>query len=506
MAVISSRQLRLLALSLLACLATSCTPEEASDCADGADNDGDGLIDFEDPGCTLNGDLESPDPILPQCSDRLDNDIDGLIDLEDPGCDSSTDDDETDLEIPACRDGIDNDGDGLIDYPHDPGCALSLLDSEEDNCPDGEGCPACGNGIDDDGDGTADYPDDLGCNGAGDNDESSAPPPVCMGGLQSITTGAAASDGFVEDSLNSLISLGCGGTGPEQGYTLSLPSASALHITTDFPETTVDTVLYLQSTCGEMDSELGCNDDIGTNPHSELFLDRVEAGDYVLIVDSHPGATGNFKVQVTAYTPLGDACDASAPNCAPNLECAAATDTCQEPITGPTCDDNGVIRQKIIPQSGDLIINEYMANPEAVGDAVGEWFEVKVKNTVDIGGLQLGRAEPATGAGDVLLTLSPTRCIGVTAGSHVLFARELDTALNGGLPTVNHLIGFGIVNSNDGLFIGMDDVVLDTKTYSSTSAGASTALDPGESTSCTAVAPYGDGDIGTPGAANAPCP
>lgn len=327
-----------------------------------------------------------------------------------------------------------------------------------------------------------------------------------MGGLQTIAVDAAVDGVLAEDTLNSLISLGCGGTGPELGYSLSLPSASAVHITTDFPETNVDTVLYLQSSCGEMESELGCNDDIATQPQSELFLDRVEAGDYVLIVDSHPGTIGAFKVQVTTFIPQGEACDTAAPNCAPNLECSAATDTCEEPITGPTCDDNGVVRQKVIPQPGDLIISEYMANPNAVGDAVGEWFEVKVKSDVDIGGLQLGRAEPATGPGDVLLTLSPTRCLAVSAGDHVLFARELDTMLNGGLPTVDHPIGFGIVNSNDGLFIGMDDVVLDTVTYTSTSSGAATSLDPNEIDSCTAVDAYGDGDRGTPGAPNPPCP
>lgn len=510
MAVHSSQPLRLLALCALAGMATSCAPDEVNDCADGADNDGDGLVDTEDPGCSLNGDLETPDPVLPACNDRVDNDEDGLIDLEDPGCDAESDDDETNVAIPACRDGIDNDGDGLIDFPHDPGCAISLQDSEEDTCPDGADCPACANGVDDDGDGTADYPDDLGCNGAGDDDESSAPPPVCMGGLQSIDAGVAITDSFADDAINSLISLGCGGTGPERGYTLTLSSPSALQITTDFAETNVDTVLYLQSTCGEMESELGCNDDIGAQAASELFLPRVEAGEYVLVVDSHPGASGDFKVEVTAFTPQGEACDTAAPNCAPNLECAiaggAASETCEEPIAGPTCDDNGTIRAKVIPSVGDLIISEYMANPDAVGDALGEWFEVKVKADVDIGGLQLGRAEAATGAGDVLLTLSPQRCLPVTTGSHLLFARDLDSAVNGGLPAVDHLIGFGIVNSNDGLFIGMDDGVLDTVTYTSTSAGASTSLDPDESTSCTAVDTYGDGDKGTPGLVNPACP
>ena len=60
---------------------------------------------------------------LPQCNDDEDNDGDGLVDGFDRGCTSLEDDDERDPEtIPACSDGIDNDGDGLIDYPNDPEC------------------------------------------------------------------------------------------------------------------------------------------------------------------------------------------------------------------------------------------------------------------------------------------------------------------------------------------------------------------------------------------------
>ncbi len=56
----------------------------------------------------------------PGCADGLDDDGDGLIDYpDDPGCTGPADlSEEFD-----CQDGIDNDGDGLIDYPDDPGCA-----------------------------------------------------------------------------------------------------------------------------------------------------------------------------------------------------------------------------------------------------------------------------------------------------------------------------------------------------------------------------------------------
>ncbi len=71
----------------------------------------------------------------PQCSDARDNDGDGQIDAQDPGCLSGpnrtfnpNDDDET--NPPQCSDGIDNDGDGRIDFPGDRGCTSPRDNSE----------------------------------------------------------------------------------------------------------------------------------------------------------------------------------------------------------------------------------------------------------------------------------------------------------------------------------------------------------------------------------------
>lgn len=65
----------------------------ASECNDGVDNDGDGLVDFpQDPGCA-----EADDPYEFQpaaCNDGSDNDGDGLIDLADPDCTAAGDDTE----------------------------------------------------------------------------------------------------------------------------------------------------------------------------------------------------------------------------------------------------------------------------------------------------------------------------------------------------------------------------------------------------------------------------
>ncbi|MFZ2970388.1 MAG: immunoglobulin-like domain-containing protein, partial [Minisyncoccia bacterium] len=75
-------------------------------CSDGTDNDGDSLIDINDPGCHSDGNAintgsyvptdydETDIPPLPptqQCSDGMDNDQDGHIDIADPTCHSDSD-------------------------------------------------------------------------------------------------------------------------------------------------------------------------------------------------------------------------------------------------------------------------------------------------------------------------------------------------------------------------------------------------------------------------------
>lgn len=310
------------------------------DCEDGADNDGDGLIDMDDPGCQVNG-QEALDPDFAACGDGADNDGDGLIDDDDPGCDDPEDDDEYNQPIPQCRNGIDDDGDGLVDYPNDPGCFLGLENSEDDDCPDGPQCPACSNGVDDDDDGLTDYPDDPGCDQAGDDDEYNPVPGEC-GGSVTLLPLPSSGDGMGQaeaGATNELISDGCGGSGQETVYTIMIDEPTALHITTDFPETTLDTVIYVRSECRGLDTELGCNDD-AVGYASELLV-AVGPGLYYIIVDAHnSGSAGDFRVQVTPYIPGGEVCDPAMPQCAPGLVCRLADETAtEETCELPECSD-----------------------------------------------------------------------------------------------------------------------------------------------------------------------
>jgi len=323
----------------------------SGECSDGIDNDGDGLIDTADPGCPVNGDSESPDPDLPACSDGVDNDSDGLIDFpDDPGCDGRDDDDERNQRLPACRDGIDNDGDGRIDYPNDPGCFTSLENDEGDDCPDGPNCPKCANGIDDDGDGLIDYgiasDSDPGCDRAADDDEFNP----AQGSCGTAEVLPLPSDGFATGSAaansgNELISQGCAGSGHETVYTINLTDKKAVYATTDFPETTLDTVLYVRGECRQPSTELGCNDD--SNGLKSTLLVEATPGVWYIVVDAHDaGTSGDYKLQVILYVPEGGECDPTASECAPGLLCRyldgnATTTTCEKPECSDGLDNDG---------------------------------------------------------------------------------------------------------------------------------------------------------------------
>jgi len=177
------------------------------------------------------------------------------------------------------------------------------------------------------------------------------------------------------------------------------------------------------------------------------------------------------------------------------------------------CLDGGVPRAIVLPQPGELVINEWMPNPDVVSDTDGEWFEVYVGADVDLNGLELSRI---TGGLFVLsATLSSSDCISVASGTHLVFARDVDPGVNGGLPAADVTFGFSLNNSSSGLAVGVEGVHLDEVTWASSTAGAATKVDPGAQTTagnddpgnlCPATTPYGPGDnAGTPGAMNPPC-
>lgn len=148
-------------------------------CLDGIDNDGDGLLDAEDPQCFAGSSDESGqellDGSLTQCTNGIDDDGNGVLDADDPGCRGSADRVEGEG-----YDGVDEivflEGETRSACGNQPVSTTLLGIPSQDSValPGGASVelPDCSNGEDDDGDGAADWPDDTDCYGPNDSGEA----------------------------------------------------------------------------------------------------------------------------------------------------------------------------------------------------------------------------------------------------------------------------------------------------------------------------------------------
>ncbi|WP_338078849.1 lamin tail domain-containing protein [Corallococcus exercitus] len=164
------------------------------------------------------------------------------------------------------------------------------------------------------------------------------------------------------------------------------------------------------------------------------------------------------------------------------------------------------------PTVGSLVLTEFMADPAAVPDALGEWVEVLALREVDLNGATL-----ANEAGSSILE-SPL-CLSMKAGSFAVLARGDDASLNGGVPAVIGTFGFGLGNGAGAhvLKLSAQGAVLDSVAFTSAATpGVSSQLDSRVrdatgNDAARAFCPtpagvtYGVGDRGTPGRENRTC-
>jgi endonuclease G len=158
--------------------------------------------------------------------------------------------------------------------------------------------------------------------------------------------------------------------------------------------------------------------------------------------------------------------------------------------------------------TGDLVINEVLADPSAVLDASGEWFEVHNRGTTaaDLSGWVIASNN------DVSHTVGAS--VVIPAGGYAVLGRNGTTATNGGV-TVSYVYAgattLNLGNGSDWLALRSPaGATVDSVAWTSVPAGASRALlDPasdnvnmnGAAWANSTVA-FGSGDKGTPGAAN----
>jgi hypothetical protein len=169
--------------------------------------------------------------------------------------------------------------------------------------------------------------------------------------------------------------------------------------------------------------------------------------------------------------------------------------------------DTQKMRAVVSPGEGDLVISEVMAAPAAVSETDGEWFELYARKDVDLNGLlvRAGNSKPI---------LSSTSCIRALANTYLLFARNGDSAMNGGLPPLTAESSVSLPDNASSRSIANGNAVIDQIAWTSTKKGVAWQISPSAldaspeeraRASCLAVTSYGKGDKGTPGSQNAEC-
>ena len=186
------------------------------------------------------------------------------------------------------------------------------------------------------------------------------------------------------------------------------------------------------------------------------------------------------------------------------------------PIAALQClaPDTHELRLAAAPVTDSLVITEYMADPAAVPDNAGEWFELYNASTqpVDLNGLSLGRTFATTATQHIITS---EECLPLQPGEYAVLANNDYPVTNGGLPAVLYRYsGLTLVNSNGGLFVSHGSKLLDQITYNSVQAGRSRELsrqtlsaagNDNIANFCHGTQPFGAGDRGTPGQEN-DCP
>jgi hypothetical protein len=190
-------------------------------------------------------------------------------------------------------------------------------------------------------------------------------------------------------------------------------------------------------------------------------------------------------------------------------DCDLAADCLDEDCLGS--DDCGPY-----PQYGDIVVTEVMQNPASVDDAAGEWFEV-----MNLSGetFNLAFLEVSDGGTDYFKV--PV-ALSILPGGLLVFARNGDPAVNGGVEADFVYSGFSLANDSDEIILALNGVTLDEVAWDGGATfpdpnGASMQLDPDYIDAdenddgnnwCASVAPWAldlSGDFGTPGDLNFAC-
>lgn len=152
-----------------------------------------------------------------------------------------------------------------------------------------------------------------------------------------------------------------------------------------------------------------------------------------------------------------------------------------------------------MPVAGDLIISEVLANPAAVSDTTGEWFEVfnNTENTIDLSGLLI------RDDGSNQHVVSSKNAILIGAYDYFVFGRNNNTAVNGNYEADYIYSDFTLGNTSDEIILEFDGITIASLLYDDATlfgvSGNSAEFDGANFQLTNTDSLFGAGDIGTPG-------
>ncbi|MCK5490556.1 MAG: lamin tail domain-containing protein [Candidatus Pacebacteria bacterium] len=189
--------------------------------------------------------------------------------------------------------------------------------------------------------------------------------------------------------------------------------------------------------------------------------------------------------------------------------------------TPETCDDGNTVSNDGCSDiclietinAGDIVINEIIQNPNAVGDSVGEWFELYNKTTKDIN-IEGCVIDDNDSNSHIVDTVSDS--LVVPAIGYIVLARNGDSSLNGGLTPDYVYSGIDLANADDEIIFSCQGTEIDRVEYDGgpifpnptgkSMILADVLLDNNDGDNwCESTSVFGVGDLGTPGAVNDSC-
>jgi hypothetical protein len=383
--------------------------------------------------------------LVEDCGNGVDDDEDGLVDCDDPGCGTSP----LCKEL-ACADGIDNDGDGATDCA-DPDCAATFLCA---SCTIRQTL-SCGSVV-----------SDSTAGGGNLLDRYPTCTPTIYGGPEHVfvltapydttatftlaPTGYDAAllvlEGECDVADACVARADAGFVGGVERQTLALRAGVTYYLVAEG---------FASFSAGPYTLSVVCSGapevcDNGVDDDGDGYGDCLDSDCEGRPCDDGDACTrGDICSLGACLAPFDVTCDdrndCTTDSCDPAIGCVFAPVLAGSPCAAPfagVCDDGGVCQQSAAP--GAVVISEIMKDPNCVQDAVGEWFEVYNASgaAIDLYGW---RIESAGDPGHRIDVPVPVPAFGLA-----VLCRRAEPGVNGGVTGCALGWGDAVALANDG--------------------------------------------------------